>query len=254
MVFWEAQFGDFANGAQVIIDQFITSGESKWLQSSDLVMLLPHGYEGQGPEHSSARVERFLSLAAGDNMIVAMPSTPSSYFHLLVRHSQQKTKKPLIIFTPKSLLRHKMATSSLQDLEGGFMPVLADPRKLEKVEKVLICSGKIYYDLLESATEKGINNVAIIRLEQLYPLPEQQLLDVLQRYRGVQNFAFVQEEPINMGALGFLSNLLQNILTKVDKNIILKVVARAAAASPAVGYADLHSAGQKKIIEESLKI
>jgi 2-oxoglutarate dehydrogenase E1 component len=251
LVIWEAQFGDFANGAQTIIDQFICSGESKWKQQSDVVLLLPHGYEGQGPEHSSARVERFLSLAARDNMIVAMPSNPASYFHLLRRHALQKIKKPLVIFTPKSLLRHRLAVCNLNDIDESmqFSPII-ETKGEEKVDKVIFCSGKVYYDLIERSSKK----IAIIRLEQFYPFPQAELEKALSKYSDVTNFIWCQEEPKNMGAYTFARDHIQDILTRTNKGASLKYVGREDEASPATGYLNTHNDQQNKLIQQALSI
>ena len=248
LVIWEAQFGDFANGAQVIIDQFIASGESKWCQTSNLVCLLPHGYEGQGPEHSSARVERFLSLAARENMIISMPSSPATYFHLLVKHAIEKPAKPLIVFTPKSLLRHKMATCSLDDLCSDFVPVIndgsqsADIKKLE-IKKLVFCSGKFYYDLLTD------QSTTILRLEQFYPFPEKSLIDILARYPNAEKFLWCQEEPENMGANNFVLARLQKLL---PTGKVLHLIAQEAESSPAAGSLHLHNQRQSKLIQQVL--
>lgn len=251
LVIWEAQFGDFANGAQTIIDQFISSGESKWCQQSNLVLLLPHGYEGQGPEHSSARVERFLALAACDNMVIAMPSTPASYFHLLRRHALQDTKKPLIIFTPKSLLRHRLAVSSLDQIDSDteFSPVI-EIKTAEKIKRVIFCSGKIYYDLVENCDKQ----IAIVRIEQFYPFPEDNLVKVLSQYSEIKDFIWCQEEPRNMGAYSFIAPRLSAILTNLNNGACLQYVGRDDEASPATGYLDQHIKQQTKIIQQALSI
>ena len=248
LVIWEAQFGDFANGAQTIIDQFISSGESKWLQVSNLVCLLPHGYEGQGPEHSSARVERFLALAAHENMIISMPSSPASYFHLLRRHIAQKVKKPLIIFSPKSLLRHKLAISSLHELNGKFHAVIAEQIEPSYIKKVIICSGKFYYDLLQARNNQDI---AIIRLEQFYPFPKEALQAELAKYLHVKNFIWCQEEPINMGAAGFIADKIKDCL---PQGATINCIAPAAESSPAVGYLNIHNQRHEKLIQQVLKL
>ena len=214
LIMWEAQFGDFANGAQVIIDQFIASAESKWGRGSGLVMLLPHGYEGQGPEHSSARLERFLQLCAEDNIQVAVPTTPAQYFHLLRRQVRREFRKPLIVMTPKSLLRHKQAVSPVDHLAvGHFRDVLDDPAAPDRARRVLLCSGKVYYDLIARRAEVGSQrDVAIVRVEQLYPWPADELKAVLERYRSAREWVWVQEESQNMGAWTFVAPRLQELL------------------------------------------
>ncbi len=251
LVIWEAQYGDFANGAQVIIDQFIATSEQKWRRLSGLTMLLPHGFEGAGPEHSSARLERFLSLAADDNMQVAQPTTPAQIFHLLRRQVRQRLRRPLIVMSPKSLLRAAAAVSSLQDLcEGGFATVLGDPEQsMQKAERVVLCSGKIYYDLLAARRERAMGNVAIVRLEQLYPNPEPQLAEVLAEFNPQAPVVWAQEEPRNMGAWPHLR------LTYGDRLLgrwSLSCVAREASASPATGSAAQHQREQASILQRAL--
>src|SRR5690554_3381724 len=190
LVIWEAQFGDFANGAQVVIDQFITSGETKWGRLSGLTMLLPHGYEGQGPEHSSARLERYLQLCAEHNIQVCVPTTPAQVYHMLRRQVIRPLRKPLIALTPKSLLRHKLAVSTLEDLaEGSFQTVIGEVDTLvaDKVDRLIMCSGKVYYDLLEKRRAEGIDNVAIVRIEQLYPFPEEDLAEEFAKYKNLKH-------------------------------------------------------------------
>ncbi len=259
LVVWEAQFGDFANGAQVIIDQFITSGESKWQRASGLVMYLPHGYEGQGPEHSSARLERFLQLSGRANITVGNLSTPAQLFHALRRQLKRDFRKPLILMTPKSLLRHPLVTSTVEDFSSGaFQEVIDDPRFVDtkKARKVLLCSGKIYYDLLAAQTEKSIDDVALVRIEQLYPWPEQQILDILSRYDHVKEFHWVQEEPRNMGAWIFVQAFFgggyRNMSEKLG-NKPLQYIGRGTGAAPSVGSAKLHAKDQAGIIAEALK-
>ncbi len=238
---WEAQFGDFANGAQTIIDQFISSGESKWQRQSGVVMMLPHGYEGQGPEHSNARPERFLQLAAEWNMVVANLTTPANIFHILRRQVKWDFRKPLIIFTPKSLLRHPDCVSSLKDFtEGSFQEIIDDSSVNAKdVKRVLMCTGKIYYDLKAKQQKDKRKDVAIVRLEQLYPMPEEQSWKLLEKYKGAEK-VWVQEEPKNMGAFTFLRRYVQ-----FDD---FKLLARKSSASPATGYASVHAAEQAKIV------
>jgi multifunctional 2-oxoglutarate metabolism enzyme len=255
LVLWEAQFGDFANGAQIIIDQFLVSAEAKWNQPSGLVLLLPHGFEGQGPEHSSARIERFLQLCAENNIQICNATTPAQYFHLLRRQmyggpDRRGIRKPLIIFTPKSLLRHQKATSTIGDLtSGSFQEVIGDATTVgSNVRRILLCSGKIYYDLLAKREEAG-RDVAIIRLEQLYPFPLDRLNDVLLRYSETAEIYWVQEEPENMGAWFFVEEQLQDLITAKHRS--LKYVGRALAASPAAGAHKVHVEEQQHIVEES---
>ncbi len=251
LVIWEAQFGDFANGAQIMIDQFIASSETKWMQMSGLVMLLPHGFEGQGPEHSSARLERFLQLCAEDNIQVVNPTIPASIFHLLRRQVLRNFRKPLIVMTPKSLLRNKLAVSNLSELAEGtyFKPVIGDEKIDNKIAKRLVlCTGKVYYDLLESQIKNNIKDIAIVRLEQLYPFPEKELLDVIGKYKSVKEIIWAQEEPENMGAWSFIKPYLDKILDGKK----LSYVGRDAAASPAVGYMSTHVAQQAEIVKKCL--
>lgn len=238
---WEAQFGDFANGAQTIIDQFISSGESKWQRQSGVVMLLPHGYEGQGPEHSNARPERFLQLAAEWNMVVANLTTPANIFHILRRQVKWDFRKPLIIFTPKSLLRHPECVSSLKDFtEGSFQEIIDDSSVNAKdVKRLLLCTGKIYYDLKAKQVKEKRKDVAIVRLEQLYPMPEEQSWKLIEKYKNAEK-VWVQEEPKNMGAFTFLRRY-----TQFDD---FKLIARKSSASPATGYASVHAQEQLKIV------
>ena len=238
---WEAQFGDFANGAQTIIDQFIASGESKWQRQTGIVMMLPHGYEGQGPEHSNARPERFLQLAAEWNMVVANLTTPANIFHILRRQVKWDFRKPLIIFTPKSLLRHPECVSKLKDFtESGFQEIIDDPSVNAKdVKRLLMCTGKIYYDLKAKQQKDKRKDVAIVRLEQIYPMPEEQSWKLLEKYKGAEK-VWVQEEPKNMGAFTFLRRYVQ-----FDD---FKLLARKSSASPATGYASVHAAEQSKIV------
>ncbi len=234
---WEAQFGDFVNGAQVIIDQFITSSESKWGRLSGIVMLLPHGYEGQGPEHSSARLERFLQSCAEENIQVANLTKPAQYFHILRRQMMRKFRKPLVIMAPKSLLRHKEATSSWEELEkGAFQEILDDEIKdTSAVEKLIFCSGKVYYDLAEYRTSNKVSNTAIVRIEQLYPLHGDKLKEIVSRYKNVGSITWCQEESQNMGAWSFIAPLLEDLLGKKPR-----YAGRDASASPAVGTMSLH--------------
>ena len=252
LVIWEAQFGDFANGAQVVIDQFISSGEQKWGRLCGLVMLLPHGYEGMGPEHSSARLERYLQLCAQDNIQVFVPTIPSQIFHLLRRQMLRAYRKPLIVMSPKSTLRHPLAVSTLNEFtEGAFQLVIPeiDPIDIKKVSRLIFCTGKIYYDLLQMRRENKLNQYAIVRIEQLYPFPEKICEQVLSAYRHVQDIVWCQEEPQNQGAF----NAIQTSLTRLlDKNQKLRYVGRLASASPAVGYHAVHEKEQEDIIHEAL--
>ncbi len=247
LTIWEAQFGDFNNGAQIIIDQYIASAEEKWKVLNGLVLLLPHGYEGQGPEHSSGRMERFLSLCAENNIQVANCTTPGNFYHLLRRQMKRTFRKPLVVFTPKSLLRHPECTSSMEELANGrFQPLIDDhDANPEQVDRVLICSGKIYYDLLEEQRKKGYNNVAIVRLEQLYPLPEKDLDAIKKKYRHAKRWIWAQEEPKNMGAWSFI---LMNL-----KDYKMSVIARPPSASPASGSSKFHHMQQKKIVEKAFE-
>jgi 2-oxoglutarate dehydrogenase E1 component len=253
LTLWEAQFGDFANGAQVIIDQFIASGEDKWQQLSRLVLLLPHGYEGQGPEHSSARLERYLQLCGQNNMQVANPTTPAQYFHLLRRQMKQNVARPLVVMTPKSLLRLPAASSPVDDLfHGGFVPVLDDGKIADKsaVDRIVICSGKVYYDILE-ARESGLkNNVALIRLEQLYPYPKQLLRDTIAQYPNAKEVLWAQEEPKNMGGWAFVKpRLLQTVPELLGE---VRYVGRARSASPSTGFYAVHKKEQQDIVSQAL--
>ncbi|WP_138430157.1 multifunctional oxoglutarate decarboxylase/oxoglutarate dehydrogenase thiamine pyrophosphate-binding subunit/dihydrolipoyllysine-residue succinyltransferase subunit [Fodinibius saliphilus] len=252
LVIWEAQFGDFANGAQVQIDQFISASEAKWGQKSALVMTLPHGYEGQGPEHSSARLERYLQLCAEDNMQVANLTTPAQYFHILRKQAKQDDKKPLIIMSPKSLLRHPLATSKASDLaEGVFQPFIADQEVEDKndIDRLVICSGKVYYDLYKQRQEDEIDNVAIVRLEQYYPFPDADINDILSEYDHVDDIVWCQEEPKNMGAWTFVA---PRISQELQKGQNLRYAGRQASASPAAGHKKVHKAEQEKLVSEAL--
>lgn len=255
LVLWEAQFGDFANGAQVIIDQFISSGEYKWNRLSSVVMLLPHGYEGQGPEHSSARLERYLQLCAEGNMRILNCSTPANYFHALRRQLLGQTRKPLIVMAPKSLLRHKLAVSSLEDMVKGttFTPVYPDiVVKPAAAKRVVLCSGKIYYELLQERDAQGITDVAIVRLEQYYPFPEKYLVEVLKPYSHAE-FFWCQEEPMNMGAWNFLDRRLDAILRAINsKQHQVFYAGRHEAASPATGNSKRHEAEQNQLVRDAL--
>jgi 2-oxoglutarate dehydrogenase E1 component len=249
LTIWEAQFGDFANGAQVVIDQFIASGEVKWGRVNGLVMMLPHGYEGQGPEHSSARLERFMQLCADTNMQVVQPTTASQIFHLLRRQMIRQFRKPLIIMTPKSLLRHKDAASPLIEFtKGEFQTVIPesdasiDP---QLIERVIICSGKVYYDLVKQRTDKKLENAAIVRIEQLYPFPHKAVANVIKTYPNVTELVWCQDEPQNQGAWFFVQH---NLLENMSEGMRLGYAGRPASASPAVGYAHLHQTQQKALL------
>ncbi|MFO1074284.1 MAG: 2-oxoglutarate dehydrogenase E1 component [Geminicoccaceae bacterium] len=259
LTLWEAQFGDFANGAQVYYDQFISSGESKWLRLCGLVNLLPHGYEGQGPEHSSARLERFLQLYAENNIQVVYPSTPASYFHALRRQLCREFRKPLIVMTPKSLLRHKRCVSTLEDMASGssfhrvIWEVAPSPAD-ERIERVVLCSGKVYYDLLQGREDKGLDGkVALIRLEELAPFPEEVLETELRRYPKAARFVWCQEEPRNMGAWFFVAPRIENLMEAVGiAQRRLAYAGRRPSASPATGYHAQHEREQRQLVDEAL--
>lgn len=251
LVIWEAQFGDFVNGAQVVIDQFISSGEAKWGRLSGLVMFLPHGFEGQGPEHSSARLERFLQLCAVNNMQVCMPSTPAQTFHMIRRQMLRKARKPLIVMTPKSLLRHKLATSTKEQLtEGGFQTVIPDRRIKDKdVKRIIFCSGKVYYDLLEQLTKEENTSVALSRVEQLYPFPRKALSKQLDRYANVKEVIWCQEEPINQGAWFQIRHHLQHCIAD---RFPLYYAGRKGSPSPAVGALKVHIKEQQQLVKDAI--
>lgn len=252
LTIWEAQFGDFANGAQIVIDQFISSGEQKWGRMCGLVMLLPHGYEGQGPEHSSARLERYLQLCAQQNMQVCIPSTPAQVYHMLRRQFLRKMRRPLIGISPKSLLRHPLAVSSMDELiNGEFQNVIGevDPLDPKKVKRVVLCAGKVYYDLLEQRRANAQQDVAIIRIEQLYPYPHDDVKAVLEPYSHVTDFVWCQEEPLNQGAW-YCSK--HNFESSLPDGVKLKYAGRPASASPAVGYVSLHTQQQKQLVADAL--
>ncbi len=252
LVAWEAQFGDFSNGGQIIIDQYISAGEDKWQQPSDLVMLLPHGYEGQGPEHSSARLERYLQLCAENNLQVCYPTTPAQYFHLLRRQVIQEMRRPLIVMTPKSLLRLPAASSTMDELtNGGFQPVIADGRDLDrsKVRRVVLCSGKVYYDLETARNESNVADIAVVRLEQFYPFPAEALKAVFAEYQNAAEIVWCQEEPQNMGGWTFVEPRLRAIL---PANVKLEYIGRDASASPATGSYAIHNLEQEHLVSHSL--
>lgn len=256
LVMWEAQFGDFSNGAQVIIDQFISSGEAKWLRMSGLCMLLPHGYEGQGPEHSSARLERYLQLCSEENMQVANVTTAANYFHILRRQLQRKFRKPLVMMTPKSLLRKKEVFSSLEEFGPGttFKRIIPETGKLvadAKIRKVIVCSGKVYYDIAEKRDAAGIKDIAIIRLEQFYPFPAVEMKAEFARYKNAE-FAWAQEEPKNMGAWLFVRAFLEETLEGLGINKRVGYVGRISAASPATGFYKIHNKEQDELVAKAL--
>ena len=254
LVIWEAQFGDFANGAQVVIDQFIASGEAKWGRACSLVMLLPHGYEGQGPEHSSARLERYMQLCAEMNMEVCVPTTAAQIFHLLRRQALRMQRKPLIVMSPKSLLRHKNASSSLADLaNGSFQTVIGEVDKVDakKVSRVILCSGKVYFDLLAARRERNITNIAIVRVEQLYPFPKEHLEKELAKYPKATEIVWCQEEPRNQGAWYWIASR-HHLETQLGTKQRMLLVARPASSSPAVGYLAKHNEQQKALVESAL--
>jgi 2-oxoglutarate dehydrogenase E1 component len=256
LVLWEAQFGDFGNGAQVIIDQFIASGEAKWLRASGLVMLLPHGYEGQGPEHSSARLERYLQLCAEDNMQVANCTTPANYFHLLRRQLLRDFRKPLVVMTPKSLLRHKLAVSARADFAGEshFRRILSDlnPPAEGQTKRLVLCSGKVAYELIEARDAAGADDTEILRIEQLYPFPSDPLVKRLKAMPKLEDVVWTQEEPRNNGAWFFVEPFLEECLMEAGHDFRPRYAGRAAAASPATGLARRHMKEQTALIGEAL--
>jgi 2-oxoglutarate dehydrogenase E1 component len=252
LVLWEGQFGDFANGAQVVIDQFISSGEAKWGRLSALVLLLPHGYEGQGPEHSSARLERYLQLCALDNMQVCVPTTPAQMFHLLRRQMVRDVRKPLVVMTPKSLLRHKLAVSTLDELAAGaFRLVIPDStaKPGQRVRRIVLCSGKVYYDLVEDAGKRGINDVAIIRVEQLYPFPRKEVSAEIARYPATTEIVWCQEEPMNQGAW---YQIQHHLLASIGEEHSLHYAGRVRSPAPAAGHLNTHLVEQAALVEQAL--
>jgi 2-oxoglutarate dehydrogenase complex dehydrogenase (E1) component-like enzyme len=252
LVLWEAQFGDFVNGAQVIVDGFIVAGEDKWDQQSGFVLLLPHGHEGQGPDHSSARLERFLTLSADDSIQVTQPTTPAQYFHLLRRQMHRTVRKPLIVMTPKSLLRHPEARSKSAELTTGhFHETLDDPRlpQREQVESIVMCTGKIYYALDEVRQEKNLP-VALVRVEQLYPFPDEQLRKMIEGYPAAKEVRWVQEEPENMGAWTFMQ---ARLLSMLPEGVNLKHVSRHESASPASGSMKVHEFEHNEILKKAFE-
>ena len=257
LVLWEAQFGDFVNGAQIMIDQFITSGESKWLRANGLVMLLPHGYEGQGPEHSSARPERFLQSCANDNIQVANCTTPANYFHLLRRQMHRNFRKPLIVFTPKSLLRHKLAVSKAEDFQGEshFRRLLSDTNGAadEATTRLVLCTGKVAYDLIEARDAAGDTTTQIVRVEQLYPFPSDALAKRIARMPNLQDVVWAQEEPKNNGYWFFVEPLIEEALAEAGASVKrARYAGRAAAASPATGLMKRHTAEQGALVADAL--
>jgi 2-oxoglutarate dehydrogenase E1 component len=247
LTIWEAQFGDFNNGAQIIFDQFMSSAEDKWKVMNDLVVLLPHGYEGQGPEHSSGRMERFLTLCGEFNMQIVNCTTPANFFHVLRRQFHRPFRKPLVIFTPKSLLRHSRCISPLSDFENNNFKEVIDDETADpaKVNKVVFCNGKIYYDLLEEKEKLKEDHIALVRIEQLYPLPKKQLSSIIKKYSKTETWLWVQEEPYNMGAWPFIHLEF--------KEVPLKLIARPASGSPATGSSKFHLVRQRKIIEKTFQ-
>ena len=266
LVLWEAQFGDFANGAQIMFDQFINSGEKKWLRMSGLVVMMPHGFEGQGPEHSSARLERWLQMSAEDNWIVANCTTPANYFHILRRQLKRPFRKPLILMTPKSLLRHPQAVSTADEFTTGstFHRVLWDDAQRgtasltlkpdSEIRRVVICSGKVYYDLLAARDAAGADDVYLMRLEQFYPFPAQAMSKELDRFKDAE-IVWCQEEPKNMGGWTFVEPNLEWVLSRIGaKHGRARYVGRAASASPATGLASRHKAEQEALVNEAITI
>ena len=254
LTIWEAQFGDFANGAQVVIDQFIVSAQHKWERLSGLIMLLPHGYEGQGPEHSSARIERFLQLCASENIQVCVPSSPKQIFHLLRRQAIRKMRTPLIVISPKSLLRNPQAVSTLDDLSDGSFECVIDDELHNKndVKKIIMCSGKVFYELIEKRNNEKRHDISIIRIEQLYPFPYDDLEEILLRYQNVHEYIWCQEEPLNQGAWFSHRHRIQRVLDRLGNNNEVKLVSRPPAAAPAVGLMKLHLKQQKTLINEAI--
>ena len=251
---WEAQFGDFANNAQVVIDQFISAGEQKWQRLCGLVMFLPHGFEGQGAEHSSARLERYLQLCAENNIQICIPTTPAQMFHLLRRQMLRNIRKPLICLTPKSLLRHKLAINSLEDFsEGQFNLIIdeVDPCQPPSITRIILCSGKVYYDLLELRRKNNLEHIVIIRIEQLYPFPETKLKKLTRKYPNAGDVIWCQEEPINQGAWYIIRHHLEAVLSDHQQ---LHYAGRKASAAPAVGVAKTHLLQQQNLVRQALGI
>jgi len=242
LTIWEAQFGDFFNGAQIIIDQYVASAESKWRRMNGLVMLLPHGYEGQGPEHSSARMERFLQMCANNNIFIVNATTPAQQFHVLRRQLKRDFRKPLICFTPKKLLRYPACVSKITDFtKGGFKEVLDDNlADAKKVTRIAFCTGKVYYDLVERRAKENADDIAFIRLEQLYPFPQKQVDDIIKKYNKAKDFMWVQEETENAGAWRFIDHKM--------RSLNLKYVGRDESASPATGFSKRHNEESENIM------
>ncbi|MBT8149659.1 MAG: 2-oxoglutarate dehydrogenase E1 component, partial [Gammaproteobacteria bacterium] len=257
LVIWEAQFGDFANGAQIVIDQFITSGEHKWGRLCGLTMLLPHGYEGQGPEHSSARLERFLQLCAEQNVQVCVPTTSAQIFHLLRRQAIRPLRRPLIVMSPKSLLRHKHAASQLEDYaEGHFYNVIGEVDEVapKKISRLVLCSGKVYYELRDARAEHGLEHVAIVRIEQLYPFPDAEMYEAIAEFSKLKTVVWCQEEPRNQGAWYHSQHSLRRVIDLLDPKLPLDFAGRESSASPAAGYMALHLKEQAQLIADALGV
>jgi 2-oxoglutarate dehydrogenase E1 component (EC 1.2.4.2) len=254
MVIWEAQFGDFANGAQVVIDQFITSGEHKWQRLCGLTMLLPHGYEGQGPEHSSARLERFMQLCAEHNIQVCIPTTPAQVYHLLRRQAIRLMRRPLVVMSPKWILRHKLATSSLEELANGtFLSVIGDDAVDPKeTKRVVLCSGKVYYHLYEAREEREEKDVALIRIEQLYPFPEEDIRVALKAFAHITDVVWCQEEPMNQGAWYASQHRMRRVVERVNEDSYLRYVGRSSSSAPAAGYMSTHLDELNKFVSAAL--
>ncbi|NND43356.1 MAG: 2-oxoglutarate dehydrogenase E1 component, partial [Silicimonas sp.] len=258
LVLWEAQFGDFVNGAQIMIDQFIAAGEVKWLRANGLVLLLPHGYEGQGPEHSSARLERFLQLCANDNIQVCNITTPANYFHVLRRQMLRSFRKPLVITTPKSLLRHPLAKSTAEEFMGDhhFMRIKSDLTEIadKNVRRLVLCSGKVAYDLMQKRDEEGIDDISIVRIEQLYPFPGEPLTARLKKMKNLKEIVWCQEEPKNNGAWFFVDRLIEQAASDAGHKLRPIYAGREVAASPATGYASRHQAQQEGLVSLALDL
>ena len=257
LIIWEAQFGDFANGAQIVIDQFLTSGEIKWARLCGLTLLLPHGYEGQGPEHSSGRLERFLQMCAEHNIQVCVPTTPAQIYHLLRRQVVRPLRKPLVVFTPKSLLRHKDAVSGLEELaDGGFRHVIGevDACDPDRITRVIICSGKVYYELRDMRNDRKLDHVAILRLEQVYPFPQQELQEMIAPFRNLLEVTWCQEEPQNQGVWFSSQHRMRQVVRNHNRDLYLEYAGRPSSAAPAAGYNALHLAQQEKLLRDALGI
>lgn len=257
LVVWEAQFGDFANGAQVVVDQFISSGELKWQRLSGVTMLLPHGYEGQGAEHSSARLERYLQLCSDQNIQVCVPTTPAQIFHLLRRQVVRPIRKPLVIMSPKSLLRHKLAISTLEELaQGSFQLIIPEVDNIDpkKVDRLILCSGKVYFDLLEKRRAEGQDNVAIVRIEQLYPFPNESMDRILASYPNLKRLVWCQEEPMNQGAWYCSQHHIRRAATQYNPSLDLQYAGRDSSAAPACGYPSMHAEQQEKLLQDAFTV